>query len=136
MHVLFVIIPLFTGGCLFAGTVCYYSTNYWWMSICKHCYYFTIYWWMSICRHWLILFYYLLVDIYLQILFVIVLLFTSTRTEPILVPVFATYAGLIARLILDVGFWYVLARHELPDISEVSHIDYLLDVRYYARCLG
>ena len=47
-------------------------------------------------------------------LFVIVLLFTPTRAEPILVPVFAVYAGLIARLILDVGFWYVLVRRRLP----------------------
>ena len=44
----------------------------------------------------------------------VVLLFTPTRTEPVLVPVFAMYAGYIARLILDVGFWYVLVRRKLP----------------------
>ncbi|KAF6040643.1 hypothetical protein EB796_001056 [Bugula neritina] len=49
------------------------------------------------------------------VLFIVVLLFTPTRTEPVLVPVSALYAGLIGRLIVTVGFWYVLARDNLPE---------------------
>ncbi|KAF6040642.1 hypothetical protein EB796_001055 [Bugula neritina] len=51
----------------------------------------------------------------LTVLFIVVLLFTPTRTEPVLVPVSALYAGLIGRLIVTVGFWYVLARDNLPE---------------------
>ncbi|KAF6040641.1 ANKH [Bugula neritina] len=56
-------------------------------------------------------------DFLMQVIFVIGLLFTPTRTEPVLVPVSALYAGLIARLILAVGFWYVFARDKLPVTS-------------------
>ena len=56
-----------------------------------------------------------------QVLFTIAFLFTPTRTDPIIIPIFAMYAGNIGRMILDIGFWYVLVRRKLPNESK-SHV--------------
>lgn len=55
------------------------------------------------------------VALFLQVTFTVVFLFSPTRTEPILIPIFALYAGNIGRMILDAGFWYVLVRRKLPN---------------------
>ncbi|KAF6038000.1 ANKH [Bugula neritina] len=54
-------------------------------------------------------------DFAMQTVFTVALLFTSTRTEPVLVPVFSLYAGIIGRLVIVIGFWVILVRRLLPD---------------------
>ncbi|XP_067947940.1 progressive ankylosis protein homolog B-like [Watersipora subatra] len=59
-------------------------------------------------------------DFGMQVLFVLLLLFTSKTIEPMLVPIYSVYAGYVARLILDAGFWYVLVRRKLPETHETE----------------
>ncbi|XP_067947939.1 progressive ankylosis protein homolog B-like isoform X4 [Watersipora subatra] len=54
-------------------------------------------------------------DFGMQVLFVLLLLFTSKTIEPMFVPIYSVYAGYVARLILDAGFCYVLVRRKLPE---------------------
>lgn len=56
-----------------------------------------------------------LTDFGLQVVFTICLLFTPTRTDPVLIPIFSLYAGYIGRLILCTGFFYVYVYRNLRD---------------------